>query len=669
MTDLTKFNGGSPFTVDALQETRNPLEQLRDAMAEQGLEAPSHIATDGKVHRFSTSGNNRDDAGWYVIYSDPILAGSFGCWRTGLKCDWHETGRNMSLAESMACKQKMQDAKEKAQAERAQKAEAASCVVSAIWEDAKQAPAEHGYLESHGIGAHGARLNSDGRLIIPAFAWVDSELKLASAQYIAPDGAKRFHTSGAMGGAIWWLGDIRNATEGVYVAEGFATAAAVREATGKPVVVSFSAHNLPNAAKIVRAIHGASCQIVIVADNDKSGTGQFYANQAVATHGGRVVMPPDLGQDACDFRLAGGNLMELLEPKSSGWLVHGSELVSQPAPIKWLLKHWMPRESMGMLHGESGIGKSFLMLDACLAIATRRPDWHGKKVSGGTVVYLAGEGHNGMRARVASWVKEKGVDPSLLDIWVSREGCDLDTPEGLSRVQSELLALPQAPALIVVDTLHRFMSGDENHQQDARKMIQACDRLKVDFGATVVWVHHRSKAADGRARGSSAFKGALDFEIGLGRDAQDSVRVDCMKMKDQPEPEPFWFELQAVDLGWVDEDGEAFHGAVAVPCAKPDVEERDKETDDGLKLIERAWWSTGTEVAGGDPYVSRSAFKSFLINDLGYSESKAKNATRTEPRRLIGGLLESGAITETGHGWTVTDDATRAVLLVTMNGS
>ena len=53
-------------------------------------------------------------------------------------------------------------------------------------------------------------------------------------------------------------------------------------------------------------------ELVIVADNDASGTGQKYADQASAKYGARVVMPPIDG-DANDYVSAGHDLKILLQ--------------------------------------------------------------------------------------------------------------------------------------------------------------------------------------------------------------------------------------------------------------------------------------------------------------------------------------------------------------------
>jgi putative DNA primase/helicase len=97
------------------------------------------------------------------------------------------------------------------------------------------------------------------------------------------------------------------------------------------------------------------------------------------------------------------------------------------------------------------------------------------------VVYLAGEGHHGLRGRVAAWKQHKAV--TALDMWLSRHGLDLNTPQGYQKTADAIRALPNSPEIIVVDTLHRFLDGDENSAQDAKGMLDACAALINEFEA------------------------------------------------------------------------------------------------------------------------------------------------------------------------------------------
>ncbi len=65
-----------------------PAEQFREAIRRRLGVDPGAIALDGKVKRFATKPNGRDEAGWCVGFGDGIPAGSFGDWRVGLSETW-----------------------------------------------------------------------------------------------------------------------------------------------------------------------------------------------------------------------------------------------------------------------------------------------------------------------------------------------------------------------------------------------------------------------------------------------------------------------------------------------------------------------------------------------------------------------------------------------------
>lgn len=257
-------------------------------------------------------------------------------------------------------------------------------------------------------------------------------------------------------------------------------------------------------------------------------------------------------------RQAGRYPVVLLTPPTSDWLVPADSFGTEPAPIRWLVKHWLQEDALIMVHGPSGGGKTFVVLDWAMHVAASLPAWNGLKVRNGAIVYLAGEGHHGLRARVAVWKQHHRI--KHLDMWISREGCDLNTPEGYSRVVEAVRALGVEPIMIIVDTLHRFLMGDENSAQDAKTMLDACAGLMREFACSVLLVHHTgvSDEAQHRARGSSAWRGALDIEISVepGKEGQP-LQIVSRKAKDAEPPEPVHAELKQLKIaGWQDEDGE-----------------------------------------------------------------------------------------------------------------
>jgi len=641
-----------------------PEQQLIEAMVYEGLTPPSSVVMDGHIHRFRSKAGKRSEDGWYIAFKDARPAGHFGCWASGVDVKWQaEGGEKMTAAEEIEHAKRMAEMHALREEERVRRHAMAAEDVKLIWDDLDDAEPAHPYLERKGIQPHGAKVTKDGRLVVPLW---DKNGDLASLQYIQGDGGKRYHPGGETGASFHVIG-LPASTGVLYLAEGYATAATIHEVTERPCIVGYSASNLVPVAGILRELY-PDTELVIVADNDKGGVGQRYAEQAVAKHGGRFVVPPVLG-DANDYVQAGQDLAALLAPAPVGdWLIPADDFCAQPAPISWLVKGWLQTAALIMVHGPSGGGKTFVVLDWCLRMAGGLTDWMGAKVRPGPVVYLAGEGHHGLRGRVAAWKIRHQVD--RLEMWLSRDGLDLNTAAGLKRVIDNIRGLPSRPSVIVVDTLHRFLSGDENSAQDAKTMLDACAVLMGEFRCSVLLVHHTgvSDEAQTRARGSSAWKGALDIEVSV-VPAKDGGPISIVqrKSKDAELAQTVYARLQSVEIpGWLDEDGLQVTSAVLEPDEAPVAKPRETAGDRHRKTLGRAWFASGCELREGMPYVARSAFLQFLVNSMGVSDASAAVYLKpgSSPGKLIRDLLDSEIVRPCEHGWVVCDPGQGSALLL-----
>ena len=638
----------------------SPETQVKDLMIEIGLTPPDSIYMDGKLHRFSSgtkgNGGHSDKTGWYVIFDSGVPAGKIGDWRSSVEVNFKaDIGRKLSSFEEMSNTKRMAEAKAIRDAELERSHSLAASTVQTIWDNATHATSEHGYLSRKGIQSNGARVTGDGRLIVPLY---DKDNELCSLQYISVDGEKRYHSGGLTLECFNALGiDDRKST--IYVTEGFATGSSVFEETDQLTYIAYSASNIPNVVKYIRETYGISQDICVVADNDESGVGQKYADQASAKYNCRVVIPPNKG-DANDYKLAGYDLGALLIPTLDNWLIQADDFSNQPAPISWLVKGWIQDNALIMVHGPSGGGKTFVVLDWCLTIAGGIDKWFDSKVKNGSIIYLAGEGHHGLRGRVAAWKHSRSINK--LDMWLSRDGCDLNTPEGYQRVVNNIRALDIKPKLIVVDTLHRFLLGDENSSQDAKTMLDACSGIMNEFGCSVCLVHHTgvSDEAQHRARGSSAWRGALDIEISIVPAKDDTpIKIVQRKSKDAELAGDLFCTLETVAIpGWFDEDREPVTSAV-VERAEGVVEKpkQDSVLNECTKLFERGWIFNKMELKNENPYLSNSGMKNFLTVEMNYSEKKASDEMKPDNKKsFIFTLKNAEKITENNYGYTVIDD-------------
>jgi hypothetical protein len=350
------------------------------------------------------------------------------------------------------------------------------------------------------------------------------------------------------------------------------------------------------------------------------------------------------------------------ERSSAYFLTRATSFLTEPSPLRWLIKGWVPESGVTMVFGESGAGKTFVTLDMACRIAAGL-DWHGRRTKKGCVVYLCGEGNFGFRQRVAAWATLHGR-ADLDELLVSNKALDLDGPNAAAEILRAVRELTSGDVeCIIVDTVNNHMAGDENSARDVRNMFGACNVVAAALRATVILNHHTGHNVDakGRARGSSAWKASLDASILVAKGEDGAIEVSCAKMKDAEPPAPFVGRLVPVPLGWLDDDGEEVKGAVfmlaegetvSVPRAKADG-----KLEKHRKVFEGAWWASGAEERAGSPYLSRAALRAYLVEHMGMTEASANQVCKpTATGKLIAELLTAEVITAHEHGWIVSHD-------------
>lgn len=188
-----------------------------------------------------------------------------------------------------------------------------------------------------------------------------------------------------------------------------------------------------------------------------------------------------------------------------------ADLAELPPPT-WVLDELLP-SGFSVLFGPSNVGKSFLALDWSLCIATGEC-WYGKQAADGWVVYIAAEGVHGLYRRVQAWMHARDQTAPERIRFIPNAANLLDGSD-LVRVATAIARLPEAPKLIVVDTMARCMvGGDENSAKDVGRFIAGVEQLSTTYETNSLVVHHTGKDGEGE-RGSSALRGAADAMLAL----------------------------------------------------------------------------------------------------------------------------------------------------------
>jgi phage/plasmid primase-like uncharacterized protein len=636
--------------------------QFREAILKAGVSPPDEIILDGQLRRFRTDPKKHDRSGWYVGHADGVCTMIWGDWRMGIEQTVKaDTGRKLTVADEMAHVARVAAAKAARDAERKKQNEAAASTVEIIWSEGAAASPEHPYFKRKGIQPHGAKITGDGRLMVPLF---DADGALSSLQYIDADGGKLYHPGGSVGGKFCLIGTL-DVPGVLYVAEGFATAATIHEVSNRPVIVAYSASNLVPVTGTLRDLYGQAQDIVIVADNDASGVGQKYAEQACAKYGARMVMPSVLG-DANDYAQAGHDLAGLLNPQSDKTMldklkvVFGDGLSTDYEAPNELVEDFMTIGGMAVLYGDSNSGKTFFALSLAAHIATGQP-FFKRQIDPGLVVYLASEAPGSIRSRMQAIKKFYGCSlenlamvPVPLNFYANQG----DANDVIELVKTIEQIKGQPVRLIIGDTLARMSAGaNENSGEDMGPVMARFDAVAQATGAAMLIIHHNGKDQAKGARGWSGIRAHIDTEIEVME--KDGIRsATITKQRELPgKGEIIYFRLEVVEMG-ITKFGKPATTCVAVPDESASTEQPHKKPtkhDENVRTFERAWFNSGAEIREDKPYISRSALRELLISD-GMSERTAKN--KTEASRsdgLIAPMLNAGAIAPFEHGWVVID--------------
>jgi len=292
---------------------------------------------DGRIHRFDRQGNNN---AWYIGFQlfmsktgDPMRVAVFGDWKTGDKYEWKSVNGGASKEDRDVIKMRLAEAAKKSEEERRSiQKEAASRAASLIKEGR---PGPSPYIDNKKLSSlHGALtiLGDDGRILLVPMRDIDGVLH--GVQRIAPDGRKKFVFGQRVSGTFHVIGDLNDSF--IYVAEGFATAATIREATGRTVVAAFNAGNLEEVSREIKRRHPNKA-VMIAGDDDRwteGNPGRTKAEAAARSALGATVFPvfrsPVEGQtDWNDLLVSEGmdsvrrQLSGACEPEPTGYIPLG----------------------------------------------------------------------------------------------------------------------------------------------------------------------------------------------------------------------------------------------------------------------------------------------------------------------------------------------------------
>jgi len=264
------------------------------------------------------------------------------------------------------------------------------------------------------------------------------------------------------------------------------------------------------------------------------------------------------------------------------------QFVAGFTPPAYLIDGILQRGYLYSLTARTGHGKTAVAMYIAQCIA-RAEAMHGKEVKGGTVLFLAGENPDDIRARFLVLAEAYGFDA---------ERIKMRFIAGVVDIAAQMAVIEAAAAeigdliLVIVDTAAAYFRGDEtnsNSQQGAYARVLRRLTFLPGKPAALVCCHPVKNAAQDNLlpMGGSAFLNEVDGNLTLWADAEKQASLHWLGKFRGPEFEPLAFELRVADSARVvDAEGRLMPSVVAVPIAEASLEEgrRKLETDENRVL-------------------------------------------------------------------------------------
>ena len=175
--------------------------------------------------------------------------------------------------------------------------------------------------------------------------------------------------------------------------------------------------------------------------------------------------------------------------------------------IEWIVDRLIPKESITLVFGKGGIGKTWLSMDIARCIGEGIP-YLGLTTIKTPVIFVDFENP----LAVLNTRTQKLGDSQNVYFW--RANNERLKPSKLDSADWEIYKSLPKGAVLIFDTLRASHRQDENKSDGMALIMERMKELR-DMGFTIILLHHTAKNSDRIAKGSTAIVDLADHIIGL----------------------------------------------------------------------------------------------------------------------------------------------------------
>ncbi|MCL5998307.1 MAG: AAA family ATPase [Chloroflexi bacterium] len=211
-------------------------------------------------------------------------------------------------------------------------------------------------------------------------------------------------------------------------------------------------------------------------------------------------------------------------------IINAAYALQPRPPIPWIVDNLLQPQSLAMLVGQYGIGKTFATVDLGVCVAMGIP-WLDRATRQCPVLLVDEEsGNRRLADRLGMSLRGHGAGEDVPIHGISFAGVDLGKPERIDFL--ERLITDFQAGLVIMDAFIDLIPGaDENSAQEMTPALRALRAVAEHTTSCVLPLHHTNKKD--QYRGSTSIPGVVDLMLTMKRaEDSDMIRFEYTKARD-----------------------------------------------------------------------------------------------------------------------------------------
>jgi len=207
---------------------------------------------------------------------------------------------------------------------------------------------------------------------------------------------------------------------------------------------------------------------------------------------------------------------------------HGFEAGHKMA---WLVENIWAQAGTGILAGPPKTGKTWLIIDLAVSIASGTPFLGKFPSTQGPVIIYSPEGPEScLDDRIRQVAARRGLDHTELEIYtIKAHDLALDVATDQRTIIQAVESI--RPALVIFDPLAECFKGDENRSDDVKVATNFLTNLARHHGTASIITHHIVKTAGGKQAGNQMRGSGAWYAFGDSYLFLDPLKNEKIQMK------------------------------------------------------------------------------------------------------------------------------------------